>query len=216
MASLIEGMFSDSSAIRQKRLADLQEQNAKRKQMSLLNQVAAGRGNLIAEGIAGMFGLKTAAEDKADQIKDMASNLNLETPQGLALFARMLNNQGMTEEAMKVAKLAQELKDKEVAAKRQSELDDLNRRKGEADIQYKKKLTETMKRPSPDWQWKVVGKEFNPTTYQEESVYGWVNPRTQEVKRVGFDPKPPAESGANSGDVKIGTTAKSLQESWGG
>jgi hypothetical protein len=224
MANTIAGMFSTPEAIRDQRIAEIaaaQRQAAMPRGGSIsdLNAVVAGggylQGQMFGEQLGGMLGLKTREEDKAAQIQDMASNLNLETPQGLALFARMLNNQGMTEEAMRVFELAKVKEKDEYDRKRQEEIDRLNKEKAEADIAYKKKLTEAAKKPSPDWEWKSLGKEYNPETFQYETTYGWVNPYTQEVKRVGFNPNPPAEE-STEGDVKIGTTAESLQESWGG
>lgn len=198
MANTIAGMFADPNSFRDERINDLMKQRQAISNMGgsmsdLLGQVAAGggaTGAMMAEGLGGMFGLQTREEAKAAQIQDMASNLNLETPQGLALFARMLNNQGMTEEAMKVFELA---KAKEAA--------DLDRKVKEKTLN------------KSDWEWKALGKDYNAETGTFETTYGWVNPETQKIKRVGFNPNPPTEE---TGDVNIGTTAKSLQESWGG
>lgn len=112
--NMYAGLFTSPEQIRQKRLDDL----AKQQMMvsgsggswdQLLGQVAASGnllGNQLTESMAGMFGMKTKEEDKAAQIQDMASNLNLETAQGKKLMARMLNNQGLTEQAMKMFDLA--------------------------------------------------------------------------------------------------------------
>lgn len=197
MANTIAGMFADPNSFRDERLNDLMKQRQSIGQMGgsmnqLLGQVAAGggaTGAMMAEGLGGMFGMKTANEAKAAQIQDMASNLNLETPQGLALFARMLNNQGMTEEAVKVFELAK--------AREESEL---NRQVKEKSLK--------------DRNIKVINSFYDPLKGVTVNEYGYWDPELGKV--VKLSPSEAAAVEGQEGDVKIGTTAESLQESWGG
>lgn len=197
MANTIAGMFADPNSFRDERLNDLMKQRQSIGQMGgsmnqLLGQVAAGggaTGAMMAEGLGGMFGMKTANEAKAAQIQDMASNLNLETPQGLALFARMLNNQGMTEEAVKVFELAK--------AREEAEL---NRQVKEKSLK--------------DRNIKVINSFYDPLKGVTVNEYGYWDPELGKV--VKLSPSEAAAVEGQEGDVKIGTTAESLQESWGG
>lgn len=179
MAIDFAGMFTDPNSFRDQRLQDLMQQRAGISQMGgsmsqLLGQVAAGGGATgaqLAEGLGGMFGLKTREEDKAAQLQDLASNFDLRTPEGMRGMARQLNNLGMTEEAIKLVDLA-------------------NARENTAlDLDYKRKRNEDYAK-DPDWQWTSLGTVVDPDTFEKKTVYGWVNNRTQEVKRVGTDPQP--------------------------
>jgi hypothetical protein len=110
MATNIAGLFSNPNDIRAERLNELAQQRQAISNMGgsmsdLLGQVAAGggaTGAMMAEGLGGMFGLKTREEQKAAQLNDMASNFDLNTSTGLASFAKQLNDMGMTKEAIMV------------------------------------------------------------------------------------------------------------------
>lgn len=110
MANTIAGMFADPNSFRDERLNDLMKQRQAIGQMGgsmnqLLGQVAAGggaTGAMMAEGLGGMFGMKTAEEAKAAQLQNIAGNFDLDTSAGLASFAKQLNDMGMTKEAIMV------------------------------------------------------------------------------------------------------------------
>lgn len=179
MADNFAGMFRDPRSYRDERLNQLMQDRMAISGMGgsmsqLLGQVAAGggaTGAMMAEGLGGMFGLKTREEDKAAQLQDLASNFDLRTPEGMRGMARQLNNLGMTEEAIKLVDLAN--------ARENTSLD----------LEYKRKRNEDYAK-DPDWQWTSLGTVVDPTTFEKKTVYGWVNARTQEVKRVGTDPQP--------------------------
>jgi hypothetical protein len=110
MATNLAGLFSNPNDIRAARIDELAQQRQAISNMGgsmsdLLGQVAAGggaTGAMMAEGLGGMFGLKTREEQKAAQLNDMASNFDLNTSTGLASFAKQLNDMGMTKEAIMV------------------------------------------------------------------------------------------------------------------
>lgn len=168
MANEFAGMFRDPRSYRDERLNDLMQQRAGISQMGgsmsqLLGQVAAGggaTGAMMAEGLGGMFGLKTREEDKAAQLQDLASNFDLRTPEGMRGMARQLNNLGMTEEAIKLVDLANARESTNLTI-------DLQRKKVE---DYK---------TSPDWDYGVVDEEVTPVGMRK--VYGWYNKRTKQI-----------------------------------
>jgi len=123
MANTIAGMFADPNSFRDERLNDLMKQRQAISNMGgsmnqLLGQVAAGggaTGAMMAEGLGGMFGLKTAEEAKAHDIKNLFDEtvamsdgeFNLDTPENLNYFAKKLNDLGYTKEAMQMLEAAQ-------------------------------------------------------------------------------------------------------------
>lgn len=81
MANEFAGMFQNPALIREDRLAALQQQQAAQRQMGgsmsgLLGQVAAGAGGVMAEGLAGMFGLQTAQEKQAEQTQGILNTVD--------------------------------------------------------------------------------------------------------------------------------------------
>lgn len=87
MANDYSGLFQSPEDIRTKRLDALQANQDRIRGMGgsmsgLLGQVAAGRGGMLAEGLAGMIGLKTAEEKKAEDQQNIMSSI--EAPKGSA------------------------------------------------------------------------------------------------------------------------------------
>ena len=121
MANTIAGMFADPNSFRDERLNDLMKQRQAISNMGgsmnqLLGQVAAGggaTGAMMAEGLGGMFGLKTREEAQAAQLQDMASNFDLDTSAGLTAFAKQLNDMGMTKEAVQILEKRNSVIDRE-------------------------------------------------------------------------------------------------------
>ena len=121
MANTIAGMFADPNSFRDERLNDLMKQRQAIGQMGgsmnqLLGQVAAGggaTGAMMAEGLGGMFGMKTAEEAKAAQLQNIAGNFDLDTSAGLASFAKQLNDMGMTKEAIQIMEKRDSVLDRE-------------------------------------------------------------------------------------------------------
>lgn len=157
----MEGLFTTPSQLRDARLADLMKQRQAintgmgGSMSGLLGQVAAGgalTGQMLAEGMGGMFGLKTAEEDKASQIQDLLSQFDINTPEGAATAARLLNNQGFTNEALAVMKHRQGL----LAGK----ADELSIQKAERDLANEE--TRVVMLP-------VKKKAYNPATGQIET-----------------------------------------------
>lgn len=190
MASDIAGLFTSPESIRQKRLDEIAAQQAANARMggswdSLLGQIAASgntTGAMLAEAGSSMFGLKTAEEAKAAQIQDMAAGIDTSTPQGLQLFARMLNNQGMTAEAIKVYDLAKA------------------REAQQLDMDYKRKQMKNLKE-DPDWEFKKIDEQATPWGMQ--AVYGWVNKRTQEIKGRTTNPAEGGDAGKEEEKIYI-------------
>lgn len=93
MATLLpDGLFTTPSEIRGQRIDQLMQQSEQRKQMSLLNQVAAGRGAQLAESVAGLFGLKSPEEAQAEKMQALVSNVeNMNDPKQLMALARQLS-----------------------------------------------------------------------------------------------------------------------------
>jgi len=74
MASAYSGLFTSPEQIRASRIEALQATQAQNQQMGgsmagLLGQIAAGSGGMMAEAAAGIFGLKTEEEKKAEDAK---------------------------------------------------------------------------------------------------------------------------------------------------
>lgn len=92
MAINMDGLFTSPEQIRGNRIDQLMQQSEQRKQMSLLNQVAAGRGAQLAESVAGLFGLKTPEEAQAEKMQALVSNVeNMNDPKQLMTLARQLS-----------------------------------------------------------------------------------------------------------------------------
>lgn len=123
MAINYEGLFVDPAELRAKRWQDIQNERSQIAQMGgsmnqLLGQVAAGganTGRAMAEAAGGMFGLKTPEEKKASELNAMAANFDTSTAQGLAQFAKALNDAGMTREAVAVMAQRQKVVEQERA-----------------------------------------------------------------------------------------------------
>jgi hypothetical protein len=173
----ITGMFRDPNAIRQARIDDIAKQYQNTAQMGgsmnqLLGQVAAAGsnvGNLMAEGAAGMFGMTTPEEAKAAQIQSIVKGMNTSDPEHLAEIARQFNNLGYTEEAIKIMGL------------RKDAIDALN-----AEDDRKRKIKREV---DGTWEWKVIDQIID-INGNRQSVYGWVNPVTQQVKGRSTNPNP--------------------------
>ena len=119
--NIIEGMFSTPEDIKRRRIEDLMKRQQSIGQMGgsmnqLLGQVAAQggvTGSMMAEGLGGMFGLKSAEEAKAAQLNQMANAADLETSAGITAFAKQLNNMGMTKEAIMMLEKRDSVLDRE-------------------------------------------------------------------------------------------------------
>ena len=200
MASDIAGLFTSPESIRQKRLDEIAAQQAANARMggswdSLLGQIAASgntTGAMLAEAGSSMFGLKTPEEAKAAAIEGMAAGIDTNTPEGLQLFARKLNEQGMTAEAIKVF---------EIAKAREAQ---------QLDMEYKKKQMKNLKE-DPDWDIKVIGSEYDPRSMTTKSKYAWVNRRTQETRPISAEEAQTA--GADTvGGVTLETSPEQVQD----
>jgi hypothetical protein len=82
------GLFQTPNDIRMDRLGLLERQAMQQRQMGgsmsgLLGQVAAGTGGMLAEGIAGAMGMKTAQEVEAEAKIEIANTINWEDPASL-------------------------------------------------------------------------------------------------------------------------------------
>lgn len=193
MASDIAGLFTSPEAVRQKRLDEIAAQQAANARMggswdSLLGQIAASgntTGAMLAEAGSSMFGLKTPEEAKAAAIEGMAAGIDTNTSEGLQLFARKLNEQGMTAEAIKVF---------EIAKAREAQ---------QLDMDYKRKQMKNLKE-DPDWEFKKIDEQATPWGMQ--AVYGWVNRRTQEIKGRTTNPA----EGGDAGTDKKGVDTKAI------
>lgn len=201
MANTIAGMFADPNSFRDERLNDLMKQRQAIGQMGgsmnqLLGQVAAGggaTGAMMAEGLGGMFGMQTPEEAKAAEIQRAADFLpegkGLDTAEGATFMAQRLNNLGYTAEAVKMLEHAQAMRDAE-----------LNRQVKEKSLK--------------DRNIKVINSYYDPLKGVTVNEYGYWDPELGKV--VKLSPSEAAAVEGQEGDVKIGTTAESLQESWGG
>lgn len=201
MATGFEGLFSDPNEIRSARIDALAKQQAQNKNLSLLNQVAAGRGAQIAEGLSGMFGLKTAEEAKATKLQQMASNFDTKTPEGLAAFAKALNDAGMTKEAVVVLKqreavvdrtrrmAAEDLAAKNTAEDRARKLAQGTRREGRESVMVPKLDSKGRPVMLPNGQMAMEPK----TVYYAEE---W-NDSTKKWERVNDKPNSPTGKGFN-------------------
>jgi hypothetical protein len=205
MANTIAGMFADPNSFRDERINDLMKQRQAISNMGgsmsdLLGQVAAGggaTGAMMAEGLGGMFGLKTREEQKAAQLNDMASNFDLNTSTGLASFAKQLNDMGMTKEAIMVMDKYQSV---------------LGAERAEADRQERiaKGDTRTMTKPvmlqEPVWdtkKTKVVG--YKPVVKNVSWTQTW-NPKTKTWEPA----EPPTGNSTSDGTSGMVTTESGL------
>lgn len=165
---MADGMFTTPEMIRAQRADDILKQYQAAAGMGgsmsgLLGQVAAAGtnvGNLMAESGARMFGLQTAEEKKAEELKYLGSVFDTTTPEGMRGMARQLNAMGMTEQALKLIGMADA-----------TETSDLT-------LQLQRKKVEDYQ-TSPDWDYGVVGEEV--TQAGMRKVYGWYNKRTRQI-----------------------------------
>jgi hypothetical protein len=121
----ITGMFQDPNAIRQARIDDIARQYQNTAQMGgsmnqLLGQVAASGsnvGSLMAEGAAGMFGMTTPEEAKAQKVQGLVTEMqdisdgvfDFSTPENIRYFAKRLNDLGLTSESIKALDYAKQV-----------------------------------------------------------------------------------------------------------
>jgi len=113
------GLFTSPDEIRAKRFDSILENQAATARMGgsmagLLGQVAAGgynTGALLAEGAAGMFGLKTPEEAKAEQVQSMFADIDsITNPDQLLDRARKLSEMGYLKEAIYLGDRARSIK----------------------------------------------------------------------------------------------------------
>jgi len=105
-----QGMFTTPEEIRGSRLQGMRDNYESRKSLPLLQQVAAGQGALMAEGVAGLFGLKSPEESRAAKVQKMMAGLqNSNDPQAILSVASELNKMGMTKEALFLTDRARKL-----------------------------------------------------------------------------------------------------------
>jgi len=105
-----EGMFTTPEELRSSRLQGMQADYESRKSLPLLQQVAAGQGALMAEGVAGLFGLKSPEESRAAKVQKMMAGLqNSNDPKAILSVASELNKMGMTKEALFLTDRARKL-----------------------------------------------------------------------------------------------------------
>ena len=114
MANEFDGMFSTPEEIRNQRLAALQAQAAQQRGLGgsmagLLGQVAAGTGGVLAEGIAGAFGLKTAEERQAIKGQEISKNIDWNDPLSIQAGAKAFAEAGLTKSAIKASSMATDL-----------------------------------------------------------------------------------------------------------
>lgn len=105
MANEFAGMFENPALIRENRLDALQQQQAQLRTMGgsmsgLLGQVAAGTGGVMAEGIAGMFGLQTAEEKQAAKENAIASSIDWKDPASIRNGSKLFADAGLTKAAI--------------------------------------------------------------------------------------------------------------------
>ena len=106
-----QGMFTTPEEIRSSRLQGMRDNYESRKSLPLLQQVAAGQGALMAEGVAGLFGLKSPEEAKASKVQQMMATLkDSNDPDAILRVAAELNKMGMTKEALFLTDRARKLK----------------------------------------------------------------------------------------------------------
>lgn len=155
MANEFQGLFTSPEEIRLGRIQALQQQAAQQRMMGgsmsgLLGQVAAGTGGAIAEGLAGMFGLKTAQEKQAEQTQQLLNTIDTTDPQSLAsgIEAAKAANlpkvvtylQGKATEVAATTR-ARQVEDREYALKYMAEM----RAQNKSDAEIRKILAEASK-----------------------------------------------------------------------
>lgn len=94
MAMDFSGLFKSPEDIRGQRIDTLMAESMQRKQMPLLQQVAAGRGGMMAEGLAGMFGLKSPEEAQAEKDQKIMMDTDLGNADSLAQAVRKFKEAG--------------------------------------------------------------------------------------------------------------------------
>jgi hypothetical protein len=108
------GLFQNPDDIRMDRLGLLERQAMQQRQLGgsmsgLLGQVAAGTGGMLAEGIAGAFGLKTAQEAEAEKTNAIASSIDFNDPDSIRNGAKLLQEAGLTKAAVATVEKANEI-----------------------------------------------------------------------------------------------------------
>lgn len=212
MADNFAGMFRDPRSYRDERLQDLMQQRQAISNMGgsmsqLLGQVAAGggaTGAMMAEGLGGMFGMKTREEAQAQQLQDMASKIDMNEPEDLNQFAMALNSLGMTKEAVQVLEKRQSVLDQKARDEdRKLRQEDRDRLIAKGDLRERK---ETVMVPLLDSKGRPV---LHPTT--GEVV---MQPKTSYYTEVWNEEKQvwEREGTAASSAPETGSPFRNLQE----
>ena len=137
----LEGMFTTPEEIRGSRLQGMRDNYESRKSLPLLQQVAAGQGALMAEGVAGLFGLKSPEEAKASKVQKMMAGLqNSNDPDAILRVASELNKMGMTKEALFLTDRARQMRQQNTQESRAAAQFKTEQRN--AQLQYKTNLLE--------------------------------------------------------------------------
>lgn len=208
MANTIAGMFADPNSFRDERLNDLMKQRQAIGQMGgsmnqLLGQVAAGggaTGAMMAEGLGGMFGMKTAEEAKAHNIKNLFDEtvamsdgeFNLDTAENLNYFAKKLNDLGYAKEAMQMLEAAQKRREEGL----------------------QKRLTEAKVKVAEEGQFKpvVIGTTTNSMgdTITVRKLYNEVTGEFRNLDGTPYSPNQPAGQGGG-GAIDKAAIAKNVE-----
>ena len=108
------GLFTTPDQIRQQRIGNLMQQAQQQRGMGgsmsgLLGQVAAGSGGMLAEGMAGAFGLQTAEEADAEKTNAIASSIDFDDPESVRNGAKLFQEAGLTKAAVATMDKANEI-----------------------------------------------------------------------------------------------------------
>lgn len=213
--SVLEGLFTDPQAIRSARLDEIAKANRARQQMSLLNQVAAGRGSQMAEGIAGMFGLQTPEERKAVELQKLGKNIDMSDPKSLLAFAKQLNDAGHTKQAVVVADRARKIQEEQAAEARRAAQETRAAAQEARTVEDRKHRTRQVRETVniPVWNSKkteIIGtksQQIMVTEYWDEDKKQWVRKGT-----TATDSSAPATKGRKTVADIYGTTTAAPAE----
>ena len=240
MAGIIEGLFTDPNSFRNERLDNLMAQQARQSQMGgsynqLLGQVAA-QGNIMgqmgAEAAAGMFGMSTPEEAKAAELQAMSQSYDLQSPEGVAEFAKSLNGLGYTKEAITMMDRFRTLKqDKDREEDRKRAEEDRQERIAKSEIRPRRGVimvpdTDSKGRPKLDINGEpimvpkniIYDEEWDPKTrdwYRDEASV-----RDEPQTLTGAEGRMPAGKTVSTpaGDIDYNTmtnsTNKPVQDMW--
>mgnify|MGYP001168804234 CR=1 FL=1 len=141
----MSGLFTNPADLRRSRIDEIMSQQRGLSGLGgsmsgLLGQVAGMggvTGSMLAEGLAGATGMRTAQEARAEQAQNIMKNLDMNDPDSMMRAAGELNKRGLTKASFQLLSQAQELKQRQEDVKFRQEKFGFEKEQAEATQQFR-------------------------------------------------------------------------------